>query len=544
MEFQYSRHGLEGKDKTLERLLEILPGAISWTILIGMTILSFTRPILAAVIMIAFVLYWLIRMLHMNLLLIMSYWRFGIEKNTDWMRRIADVDRMIEGGDSPSQNQDDSRASRTAENIHRSALRNPSLSASMPPPSHDIYHIVIVPVIKESRAVVKPGILAIRDGDYPAKRILLVLAVEERASEPVRLEMATLCQQHRSHFLDILMVLHPSDVPGESRVKGANATFAARQAAEYLTAQHIPFENVIISCFDADTVPVHNYFSCLTYYFMITPFRIRTSYQPIPVYFNNIWDVPPFARLIDVGTSLFQIVESTDPKKLITFSSHSMSFKALVDIGYWPVDIISDDSAIFWKALLKFEGDYQVTPMPIAVSMDVVTGASLVGTFVNIYKQKRRWAWGVENFPIVMRGFMHCRGIPLYMKVVHACRFIDKFTSWSTWPFLLAFVAWLPTLFAGHEFATTTIYYAAPRIRSTILWLSSCGVIVCMITSMLLLPRERDSIRRRLLHAVEWVLIPAVGLLLSALPALDAQTRLMFGRYMEFWVTDKYRTKG
>ena len=27
-----------------------------------------------------------------------------------------------------------------------------------------------------------------------------------------------------------------------------------------------------------------------------------------------------------------------------------MSFTALVEIGYWPVDMISDDSAVFWKA--------------------------------------------------------------------------------------------------------------------------------------------------------------------------------------------------
>jgi hypothetical protein len=38
---------------------------------------------------------------------------------------------------------------------------------------------------------------------------------------------------------------------------------------------------------------------------------------------------------------------------------------------------------------------------------------------------------------------------------------------------------------------------------------------------------------------VQWLLIPAVGLLLSNLPALDAQTRLMTGRYLEYRVTEK-----
>jgi hypothetical protein len=38
-------------------------------------------------------------------------------------------------------------------------------------------------------------------------------------------------------------------------------------------------------------------------------------------------------------------------------------------------------------------------------------------------------------------------------------------------------------------------------------------------------------------------LVPVILLFLSALPALDAQTRLMSGRYMEFWVSDKRRSK-
>jgi hypothetical protein len=103
----------------------------------------------------------------------------------------------------------------------------------------------------------------------------------------------------------------------------------------------------------------------------------------------------------------------------------------------------------------------------------------------------------------------------------------------------------LPTVFASKEFATTTIYYTAPRIRATILALASFCLVVCILTSMLLLPPEKSKYPwlKRFLHAGEWLFIPVVVLVLSALPALDAQTRLMFGRYMEFWVTDKYRPK-
>lgn len=545
-EFSYCRYGLEGKEKKLERILEIVPAGLSWLIIIGMAVLSLTAPIAASVIIIAFVLYWLLRMIYVAALLMLSYVRFAIEKNTDWQSRIEQIDRLVAGNELIAGcDNAQSLGQRISERIHHTNIKRLVRSGRMPPKSPDVYHVVIIPVVKETMEIVEPGITAMENGSSPSQKILVVIALEERASETVRADVYRLQEKHKQRFFDFLVTVHQQDMAGEARVKGANATCAARKAAEYLKAKSIPYENVIVSCFDADTVPVHDYFSCLKYYFMITPQRTRTSYQPVPLYFNNIWDVPCFARIIDIGTSFFQLVEATNPKTLVTFSSHSMSFKALADIGYWPTDIISDDSAIFWKALLHYDGDYKAVPIPVAVSMDIVTGRTVWETFLNIYRQKRRWAWGVENFPIVMRGFLHSKKMPLCKKLSYTFRLVDKFTSWATWPILLAFVSWLPVIFAGKEFATTTVYYITPRIRKTIFALAFSGIIVCMLISLLLLPvpRTKHRLMGRLLHTGEWLFIPVIILVLSALPALDAQTRLMLGRYMEFWVTDKYRLK-
>jgi hypothetical protein len=342
--------------------------------------------------------------------------------------------------------------------------------------------------------------------------------------------------------MDLLIIEHPKSRPGEARVKGANVTFAARYAAEYFNERKIPFDNVVVSCFDADTIARQDYLACLTYYFMITPDRTRASYQPIPVYHNNIWQVPSFARIIEIGTSFFQLVESTNSEKLVTFSSHSMSFKALVEVGYWPVDMISDDSAIFWKSFIHYDGQYRVVPIYTTVSMDIASGPNVWSTIINIYRQKRRWAWGVENLPIVMRAFQKNQNIPLYKKFVFGLRLFDSFISWATWSFLLIFISWLPTAVAGREFATSTVYYIAPRIKGVIFSLSSMGVVVCMVISLMLLPVDiYHRLTRKIVHVLEWILIPLVILALSAIPALDAQTRLMFGRYLDFEVTDKRR---
>jgi len=103
----------------------------------------------------------------------------------------------------------------------------------------------------------------------------------------------------------------------------------------------------------------------------------------------------------------------------------------------------------------------------------------------------------------------------------------------------------LPALFASKRFEASTVYYITPRVTGIIYSLASIGIIICMIISLLLLPKKKSkfSIFAKIQHIFEWLLIPVIIIFLSALPALDAQTRLMFGNYMEFWVAEKFRKK-
>jgi len=144
-----------------------------------------------------------------------------------------------------------------------------------------------------------------------------------------------------------------------------------------------------------------------------------------------------------------------------------------------------------------------------------------------------------------MRAFLKAKEISLYKRLMLGVRMFDSFISWATWSFLLAFITWLPNLFAGKEFETSTMFYMAPRIKDIIFALSLAGLLFCMIISLLFLPPgvKAQRFSRRVLHILEWMVIPVVVLLLSAIPALDAQTRLMFGKYMDFQVTHKHRAK-
>lgn len=545
MNFRYSGFGLEGRERKLQRFLEVLPGLLTWTILVGMTVLSFAMPLAAGIVIIAFDLYWMLKLLYMTVFLILAYMRLSAEKSTDWMafaEGLSDIDgllsRLSARGGAGGLGGKLSRAMRRKE-----LAKAARLGVNMPRAA-DVYNLVIIPVAKEGREIIEPGIRSIASGAFPPSRIIVALAVEARASSEVKGGVRDLAKEYKGRFFDLLIFEHPDGLPGEARVKGANATFAAKGAKDHLEKRNIPLNNVIVSCFDCDTVVEPDYFSSMTYHFLISPDRTRASFQPVPVYNNNIWDSPGITRVLETGSSFFQLVEATNPEELVTFSSHSMSFKALVEIGYWPVDMISDDSAIFWKAYVHYDGKYRVVPVYVTISMDAVIAESWWKTVKCVYKQRRRWAWGVESFPIITRAFLKKSDIPVLERVKCAVRMLKSHVGWAVWPFLLAVVGWLPALFAGREFSQTVLYYSAPRITRIIFNLAGIALLTSIILSLLLLPKPpkaKHSFLIRIGYALEWLLVPLTVIALSAIPAADAQTRLMFGRYMTFWVTDKTR---
>lgn len=533
MSIAYTRLGLDGRSARQQRLLEIVPGATSWSILIGMLILGLLFPQTAAALVIAFNLYWLLRLAHSTIFLILSYAILRAEDSSNWHNRLAHL------------NPDAEPEHPLSRRLHRERWRALRAAGQLPLNPDDIHHVVIIPIARETRAVVEPGLRSLAEQDFLTNRILVILAVEARAPAKARHDAEDLAHQFRSRFLDVEVALHPDNVPGEGRVKGANARFAGRRAAELLRARGIPFDCVTASCFDADTVVPTHYFSCLTYHYCMTPNRTRASFQPIPVYHNNIWQAPSFARVLEAGSSFFQLIEATNPDTLVTFSSHSMSFHALVEVDYWPVDMISDDSAIFWKAYLHYDGDYRVVPMYTTLSMDVVSAQGWVKTLRGLYKQKRRWAWGVENFPLLVRGFFHSKQIPLREKITHSFKMLEANIAWATWGFMLTVFNWLPALFAGREFSSSVMYFTAPRISGIIFNIAGLALVITIVLSLLLLPRppSRRPLLVRIRHAGEWLLVPLITLIFGAIPALDAQTRLMLGLRMEFWVAGKGKDK-
>jgi len=492
-------------DRFFYRALEIFPAAAAWITLSGCVIFSFIAPIWVAFFIIIFDLHWLLKVAYLAVHQIASYFAMKRNLKIDWLSRVKNLKGDLKW--------------------------------------NDLYHLIILPTYRESLEVLETTCKALADSDYPARKMILVIGVEGRDRENGLKNAAALREKFGSLFYKFMITVHPPDIAGELAGKGSNETWAGREAQKWLDEEKIPYQNVIASVFDADTCVHPRYFSCLAYYYLATEDRARASYQPVPFFNNNIWDAPALMRVASASTTFWHMMEQERPERMGTFSSHAMSFQAVVEIGFWQTNIVSEDSRIFYQCFFHYRGNYRVIPLYMPVSMDTVLGKNFWESVVNQYKQRRRWGWGVENLPYVI--FRSCKtcGIPLRKKLRIIYREVEGKYSWAVTAIILLFVGWLPIFFGGDDFRETVLARNLPYVTRWLMTFSMLGIFVsAIIATVLVPPRPAEQPKRKYIYMVlQWLLLPVFTVCFGSIPAIDAQTRLALKKYMGFLVTPKAR---
>ncbi len=122
---------------------------------------------------------------------------------------------------------------------------------------------------------------------------------------------------------------------------------------------------------------------------------------------------------------------------------------------------------------------------------------------------------------------------------------LESHVAWAVWSVIIMMIAPLPIIFGGNIFKQMSIGYNLPQITGMLLNFTFGASFVWIILSWTILPpRPKDvSWFRNIVMIFEWIIVPFIILILGSIPALDAQTRLMLGKYMEFFPTEKARGK-
>jgi hypothetical protein len=401
---------------------------------------------------------------------------------------------------------------------------------------------VILATYKEEIETLRYSLKAIAASNYDLKKIILVLATEERDKENARKFSSILKGEFSDYFYDFVVTEHPMDIVGEVKGKGGNITYAAKEILKLIDQKKIDYNNVVVTTLDADNRVHSEYLPCLTYNYLKSPDPVHKSYQPLPMYFNNIWKVPFFIRSISVGGSFWQMIESTRPHRMRNFSAHAQSLQALIETNFWSTKTIVEDGHQFWRSYFAFNGNHSIVPIMIPVYQDaVLSPRGYLATFREQYIQKRRWAWGCSDIPYVMTHIIGNNKLNFYDKWAQAFRLIEGHFSWSTTSVLLAIIGWIPSLI-NSGFRHTVMAYNFPIIYSRILTISTFGLIITLIISTLLLPPKNNT-KMNFSVVLEWILspfmLPISNIVFGSVAAVDAQTRLLLGKYLGFKVTEK-----
>ena len=523
-----------------ERFWEILPGIQLWVVLIGCVLLSYYRPIWAAIFIICFDLYWLLRAINSASHMIASYRKFKVIVKIDWqdyVEKLKNPKNFIEflKNKTPASSVESGYIKHEIERLNNLLLQGRTI-----PDPNNFYHLILIPFVDESFEVLDSTIDAIAKSNYPKDKMILLLAAEERAGEQGKILAEKIKNKYAEKFFGFFLTVHPDGLPGEIKGKSANSSFAVQKILPELEKLQIGVNQVLVSNFDSDSIVHPGYFARVMYEFLTAQKPYQSSYQPIAVYNNNIWDSPALIRVITLSS--WQFTESGRPDRLMTFSSHTMTLKALIDIGFWKKDIVNEDGFVYWQCFLKYEGDYQVIPLFLPISLDTCLAETNWQTFKNQYKQRRRWAYNVEYYPHIIWPLLKSKA-PIWRRLYKLYQYTEGNFTWAAASIMIAFLGWLPLIIGGDEFLQSVVAFNLPGITQTLMRVALIFLIFSVYVNLVLLPPRPKKYGpwKSVSMYLQWFLVPVSAVLFHSLPAIEAQTRLMFGRYLEFWVTPKSR---
>lgn len=483
------------------RALEILPGVFSWSLILFPLWGSFVIPTFVAYYVIIFAVYWLYRSLSLAILATLSHFK---------IKAFSRYDHL------------------------------PLLRKEFPDRWEKLQHIIIIPTYKEPLSTLTRTLTALSEQSFPKENLHIMLSFEKREGDEAEQKIKALTRQFGKTFGHLWTTKHP-DIAGEVKGKSSNTSWGAKVAKRELIDKEGYDPNLVtITSEDADAILHSHYFSYLTYSFLSSDKPYNKSWQAGIYFYNNIWKVPAPIRVLAAVQSVTQIYILYRKDRLINFSTYSTSLRNIIDIGYWDTDVIPEDYRLFFKSYFAKKGDFEVEPIFLPIYADAAESHTFWSTMRNQYEQTKRWAWGVSDDAYIIRQFVLAEGTPFWDRAIRVAKVIEDHFLWPVNWFAVTISAMLPPLL-NDAFSRTILGKTLPQVTSTLLTLSMIAMLTIFIIDAASRPArpKRKNIFSYILQPLEFLLIPIVGFFFSALPGIDAHTRLMLGKYMEYKVTEK-----
>ena len=412
--------------RRIQRLLEIVPGVITWGLIVTSVGLSFRWPEFVAWFVLSFDVYWLYRAVMLTGGVVAAYTMLRKTVDQDWRTRTYAL-RDVSGRIGQIEERLPRMAARIAE-LTRDGERSAALGGrremarlrserkdllrlmarrgdAIPDPDR-LWHVALVPTHTEPYEKLHATVMALADADWPTERLMVAIITRETDTQG-RENVARLREVFGHRFLHFFHILDPLE-PGIVVGKSSAMAYGGRWLYRKLESLGFDPGDVLVTDLDSDYRVHPGYFGYLSWTFLTDTDRYRRLYQPIPMFHNNMWETALPIRLVAIGATHVHMGRSLTPEKLISFSSYSVSLRTIHDVDYWATDAIPEDSRFYWKSFFRFSGEFRAIPLFMPIYGDAVRARSYPRSLIEQYTQIRRWAWGVTDIPYYIRNaFAH-----------------------------------------------------------------------------------------------------------------------------------------
>jgi len=527
-----------GKRTKKYRFFEMVPAIISYGAFVLLIVLSIFSPLLAAIYLMLILSTVLVKAVGVVYHVFRGHSRLVNAQKIQWLERLADFEDPVGSYDRLKDSR--SRAYGALQHVEnlRLAAADP---ASFPKPS-ELYNLVIIAAYNEDYEVIEPTIRSVEKSHYSNKKMVVALAYEERGGEAMEATAQRLKKQFKNTFLDFLIIRHPRDLANEVVGKGGNITYAGFQMQAWFDERQISYKNVLVTTLDSDNRPHPAYFDYMTYEYIVNEDRKHLAYQPIALFFNNIWDVPAPMRVVATGNTFWNIISSMRPHIMRNFASHSQSMEALVEMSWWSTRTVVEDGHHFWRSYFWFNGKYSVHPLYIPIYQDAVLDVTYRKTLKAQFIQLRRWMYGASDIPyIASHLFTKRRRVPFWPTFVWFIRTLDGYVTAACVAIIVAVGGWIPLL-VNSEAYRDIVAQQLPDAVSLLQRVAMVGLIIMVFLALRMLPPRpaRYKRTRTIGMVLQWFLMPITAIGYLSFASLNAQARLAFGRYLtKFDVTAK-----
>jgi hypothetical protein len=491
---------LSNHPQLVQRALEILPGFISWNLILFPIWGAFVFPVHLAYFVLLFNVFWFYKSAFTAIAAIASHYKIQAAERFDWLSEVKVFKDW-----------------------------------------HKVHHIIIIPTVNEPIHILERTVESLKKQTWPSQQMTIVVAMEKKIDAAHRTHLKKALTKKFGKTFGHLYFTEHQLAPGEVVGKSSNERYAGIWVKKKLVDQlQYDIRYLTISSCDADHIYHHKHFAYLAYKFLDNPNRYNRFWQPAVMFYNNYWRLPALTRVANTFGTVWNIAQLSRTDRLLNCANYSTSLKLIHKVGYWDPDVIPEDYRIFFKSFFKLKGQVEVEPLYLPLYADAAESTSWWRTMVNQYEQFKRWAWGVSDDSYIIKHYFLSPDIPFWDKTVRVLRIIEDHFLWPVNWFIVTLGVNIPIL-VNSEFIRTSLGYNLPKMSSAILTGCLVFLIILLIIDARRRPQRPQDMKRwrAWLIPLEFTLMPLVGFIFTALPGLDAHTRLMLGRYLEYRVTEK-----